>query len=186
MRKAIRRFRKTGIAGVSLRETARAVGITPMAVYHYFDGKEALIDAIVAAGFGVWDTYLVKAAAEPTPLARLRACLIAYRQFALDEPRFFELMMLTARPGIPEAPESLKHAPSAAYNTIMASLVELAPERDRAQVTELMLALWATAHGLLALHFTGRFGGADARFVATYDAVIERVLSALLQPGEQQ
>ena len=69
---AVRDFRKRGAAGVSLRAVARSVGITPMAVYHYFTDKDALIDAIVAAGFEVWDSYLMEAAAAPTALTRLR------------------------------------------------------------------------------------------------------------------
>ena len=157
-----------------------------MAVYHYFADKDALIDAIVAAGFDLWDSYLVEAAAAPTALRRVRAGLTAYRQFALAEPRFFELMMLTPRRGIPLAPASLANTPSTAFNTIMASAAELMAVSDRALATEMVLTLWATAHGLIALHFTGRFGGDDAVFEKSYDAVLERVLSALVPRRDDQ
>ena len=178
---AVRLFRKKGLAGVSLRRVAGIVGITPMAIYHYYEDKDALIDALVAHGFQIWEKYLEVAAREATPLGRIRGALRAYREFALAERAFFELMMLTPRRGIPRAPESLLVTPSPSFNAIVAS-VHLAM-RDGvlapADVAQTMLAIWAAAHGVIALHFTGRFGGDDAVFAAAYDGVIDRLIGAL-------
>jgi AcrR family transcriptional regulator len=44
---AVRRFAADGFRGTSVAAVARAAGLTPAAVYAYFDGKEALFDAAV-------------------------------------------------------------------------------------------------------------------------------------------
>ena len=44
---AERVLRREGLEGFSMRKLARQLGATPMAVYRYFPGKEALLDALV-------------------------------------------------------------------------------------------------------------------------------------------
>ena len=40
-----------GIAGLTMRALAQRLGVKPMAVYHYLDGKEQILDGIVDAVF---------------------------------------------------------------------------------------------------------------------------------------
>ena len=42
LERAISLFASAGFAGVSMREIAAAVGITPAALYHHFPNKQAL------------------------------------------------------------------------------------------------------------------------------------------------
>jgi AcrR family transcriptional regulator len=181
LKAALRLFRKKGLAGMSLRRVAEMVGITPMAIYHYYADKDALIDGLVAHGFRVWEGYLEVAARAPEPLDRVRAALRAYREFALAERQFFELMMLAPRRGIPRAPDSLLVTPSPSFNTIVTSVHQAMRDGDlaAADVGQTMLTIWAAAHGVIALHFTGRFGGDDAVFAAAYDGVLDRLITAL-------
>jgi AcrR family transcriptional regulator len=44
---AVQRFAADGFRGTSVAAIARAAGVTPAAVYAYFDGKEGLFDAAV-------------------------------------------------------------------------------------------------------------------------------------------
>jgi hypothetical protein len=52
----------------------------------------------------------------------------------------------------------------AALRTSMAS-----GELARGDPEELLLLVWAAAHGLVALHFSGRFGFDERRFRRAYD-----------------
>lgn len=47
LEEAVQRFAADGFRGASVAAIARAAGVTPAAVYAYFDGKEALFDAAV-------------------------------------------------------------------------------------------------------------------------------------------
>jgi AcrR family transcriptional regulator len=178
---AARMLRDDGVDALSLRRVAEAVGVTPMALYNHFDNKGALLDALVAEGYRRWEGYLARALGRRTPLGRVREGLRQYREFALDEPRFFELMFLTPRPGIPGAPASLADTPSATFNALAAAAAEAlggsaaAPSDPR----ETILLLWAAAHGLVALHFTGRFGGDPAAFRRAYDRALGTLLRLL-------
>jgi AcrR family transcriptional regulator len=147
-----------------------------MALYRHYADKDALLDALVADGFAQFEVVVQKAADEATPLARLRSLCEGYVEFALSRPRLFELMFLIPRPGVPPAPTSLQSSPSAPFTRIIASVHEamqagtIAAD-DPAQV---MLLLWSTIHGLVALHFSGRFQFDDAAFRQLASAQIDR------------
>ncbi len=79
-------FAKTGYEGVSMRDVAVAVGLTPAALYYHFADKEQLyVDAV---GYAFWKvTGVLKTAIEaaPTPLAQLEAIVsVATKMLAKD------------------------------------------------------------------------------------------------------
>ncbi len=49
-----------GLTGFSMRKVADAVGISATAIYRHFDGREALILAVVDEGFRRFGTYLYR------------------------------------------------------------------------------------------------------------------------------
>lgn len=67
-------FAKTGYDGVSMRDVAVAVGLTPAALYYHFSDKEQLYVDVVGYAFREV-TGVLKAAIEaaPTPLAQLES-----------------------------------------------------------------------------------------------------------------
>src|SRR5688500_6104847 len=118
LREARKIYERHGLPGLSIRRVSARVGVTPMALYRHYAGKDALLDALVAEGFAEWETYVARAADEPTPMSRVRAILAVYVEFALDHPRLFELMFLTPRKGIPPAPASLEPPPSPGFTRL--------------------------------------------------------------------
>jgi AcrR family transcriptional regulator len=178
---ALAHYRRDGLQALSLRAVARDVGITPMAVYRHYRDKDALVDALVAHGFALWETRLAEAAQGRTPHSRIVRALEAYAEFALDEPRLFELMFLVPRAKIPGAPGSLAVTPSPSFGILIASVHEAMQrgEMIHGDPTETILLAWATAHGLVALHFSGRFGHDAAAFRAVYDRTIRKLLKLL-------
>src|SRR6187551_245676 len=72
-------FLEAGESGLSLREVARRVGVSPAAVYRHFEGKEALTFAACTQGFEVFSSYLVRALSAPIPLDRALASCEQYR-----------------------------------------------------------------------------------------------------------
>jgi AcrR family transcriptional regulator len=170
-----------GLSGLSIRRVSARVGLTPMAVYRHFADKDALLDALVAEGFAEWETYVAKAADAPTPEARIRAVIRGYVAFALDRPRVFELMFLVPRRRVPTAPASLQTTPSPAFSRIIAALHEamqtgIIANDDPAQV---LLFVWSVVHGLVTLHFSGRFGFDDAVLWRMVDQQLDRLMRLL-------
>ena len=176
---AHRALRKQGPAGLSLRQVAGKVGVTPMAVYRHFRDKDHLLDALVADGFARWEGYLAEAVRADAPWARVERAFLAYAEFALAEARLFELMFMVPRSRVPLAPQSLSATSSPSFGIVIASFTEALGTRD---VADTLLLGWATAHGLICLHFSGRFGFDAERFRMEYARVIRRLLALLREP----
>ena len=181
LKAAERLLRTEGIQALSTRRVASEMGVTAMAMYRHFRGKDALVQALIAAGFERWEARLAEAVTAPEPRARIDNALRAYREFALDEPRYFELMFLLPRPGVPLAPDSLRSTPSPSFGGVIAAVQQCmaAGELAPGDPGQTILTLWALAHGLVALHFTGRFGFDASLFRRRYDESVSLLLTCL-------
>ena len=178
---AERLLRSEGVAAVSTRRVASAVGVTAMAMYRHFRSKDALVQALVDTGFARWELRLAEAVDTPNPRDKIVNAIAAYRDFALAEPRYFELMFLVPRPGVPLAPESLRATPSPSFAAVIAAVhaCMASGEFVPADPSQTILMVWALAHGLLALHFTGRFGFDEPLFRRRYDDAVRLMLDRL-------
>ena len=178
---AHRIHRTHGVAALSLRAVAREVGVTPMAIYRHFEDKDALLMALVEEGFAKLEAWFADALNTKTPMKAIERFLLAYAEFALAEPHAFELMFLIHRPGVPEAPASLRTSPSPSFEGAISAVQEAMETGDlkRGDPGETILTMWATAHGLIALHLTGRFGGKDDVFRPIYRRTVKRLLVML-------
>ncbi len=93
IRAARKILEKDGLAELSLRQVARAVGVSPAAPYHHFADKHALLTAVATLGFAALRSeMLMRMAKETDPVARLDASGVGYVVFAVDNPALFRLM----------------------------------------------------------------------------------------------
>jgi len=74
---AERIYQREGPSGLTLRSVASAVGVTPMAIYRHFRDKDALVQALVDAGFERWEQYLARAVDTRSPMKALERVLMA-------------------------------------------------------------------------------------------------------------
>src|SRR5688572_25895596 len=102
-----------GVAGLTLGEVARRMGIRPPSLYVYFDGKNALYDALFERG---WRELLdaVRAVEETRDGADLVADLVAaetaFVRWAVEHPAYAPLMFWRPVPGF--APSEEAYAPA--------------------------------------------------------------------------
>ena len=152
-----------------------------MAMYRHFRDKDALVQALIASGFDRWEARLAEAVRATQARERIANALHAYRDFALEEPRYFELMFLVPRPGLPLAPESLRATPSPSFAAVIASVQQCiaSGELIPGDPGQIILMMWSLAHGMMALHFTGRFGFDDILFRRRYDEATTLLLARL-------
>ena len=96
-------FASEGMEKASMSQIASRAGISKSLLYHYYPGKDALIEAIVIAHLETLETRLEEAGDPGAPArerlaALVRATLEAYRG-ADDEHK----VQINAGPGLPEA-----------------------------------------------------------------------------------
>jgi AcrR family transcriptional regulator len=80
---------EAGPDAVSLRETARRVGVSATAVYRHFANKNELLASVAADGFRELAAAMETAATGSDPLGGVG---LAYFDFALQKPGLFRLM----------------------------------------------------------------------------------------------
>ena len=179
-------FLETGVAGFSLREVARRVGISPAAVYRHFEHKEALITAACTQGFQIFSSYLVRALAAPTPLARLLAAGEQYRAFGLENPLDYRFIFMSPAEEVCPPPDPQVEPDLPQYSTFR-FLVDRVSEcvatgaLKPADPEPIAVFIWAHVHGLVSLRLSTHLGwlGDDQAFAEHYRDSVARLLSGL-------
>src|SRR5580704_13306161 len=96
---------KEGPEAVSMRRIAEAVGITPMAIYHHFPSREALLNTITDREFAKLLWYMQAQPLKGGFEDRLLAVLAGYVDYALARPRIFDFVFSRPRPGARQFPK---------------------------------------------------------------------------------
>ncbi len=125
-------FAKQGYSGVSMRDIARAVGITQAAIYHHFEGKNALYIAAVTWLFEKNTLGVSEQMAAITAPDKRLELLIETMMHALERDPRFRLIYMR------ELLENDEHklaaiaesAFTAFYEPLNKLMVELAPDKD--------------------------------------------------------
>jgi len=101
---------RDGAAALSLRSVARDLGMAPSALYRYFEGRDALLSALILSAYESLAAEAERAAAEAaarsadTGAERWKAVPRAVRTWALARPHEWGLIFGTPIPGY-RAPE---------------------------------------------------------------------------------
>lgn len=103
---AWRLARADGLAGLSLRELAREVGMRPQSLYSYFDCKNAIYDAMYAQGCRQFDEAQPRSELTGDLRADLKSIGAYFVRFCTDDPVRYQLMFQRTLPGFEPSPES--------------------------------------------------------------------------------
>jgi AcrR family transcriptional regulator len=150
---------------LSLREVARAVGVSATAVYRHFPDKAALMHALAQEGLRrLAEAQRAAAAAAGGGAAGFSATGRAYVRFALANPALFRLIF--ASPGAPTMAQGGPHDAATFLHDNAAA--QLPPGADERAVGIVALQAWSLVHGLAMLMLDGQ--------IEAEDALIDRVL----------
>ena len=183
-RHALRTIENDGLAALSLRDAARAIGVSPSAVYRHFEDKAALVAAVVGDGYARM-THAMETAARSAEQrgpagqearAALTAMGLSYVRFAAAHPSHFRAM-LDAPPAAAREPRDLL---GRAVERALGA--DLPPGERRAA----RRAAFAAIHGLAVLVATGHAGPRDpsthdARDPSAHDEAAREVLAMVLR-----
>lgn len=159
-----------GADAVTMRRTAKAVGITPMAIYRHYPDREALLNALADEGFRELAACLGRSRVSGTVEDRLMRLANIFLEHALENPRLFELMFLKPRPGARRFPEDFEAGASPTANFI-ADVVREGMQQGHFReddVWEIVFETGALSHGLIMLFLGGRTQMSAAQFRKFY------------------
>jgi AcrR family transcriptional regulator len=178
---ALKILEAEGESAVSMRRVASAVGITPMAIYHHFEDRRALLNDVVDREFQRYLTSIEAVPQRGSYASRLVNCMDSYIDYAFVHPRVFDYVFSEPRLGARQYPDDFRARRSPTMNPI-ADLVEKAMEAGflkRDDVWEVAMELWAHAHGYVTLYRGGRFSLSETEFRALVRRSMRRLIHGL-------
>lgn len=177
-----------GINGLSLRETAKAAGVSHTAPYRHFTDKEALLAAIAESGFDSLAEALLNTIEQhpDDPKEQLAEATATYVKLAVTRLEMHQLMF---GDGFDDEAmsETMLEKKQQTFNAL-SKIIENGQKKNifkKTETLELVIAAWSMMHGYTMLLTTGQLSESVtslmqieklARSVATYlvDGMAER------------
>jgi len=172
---------KQGPDAVSMRRIAGAVGITPMAIYHHFPNRDALLRSVVDKEFEEFLGYIGRLPVSPTMETHIVHIMDAYIDYAFARPHIFDYIFSKPRPDARRFPEDFRARHSPTLTPVADAVARWMEEGRLAKddVWEVALDLWAHAHGYVMLYRAGRFNLSQDEFKKLVHRSMRRLLHGL-------
>jgi AcrR family transcriptional regulator len=181
--------RTGGVGAVTVREVTRRVGVSPNSVYRHFADHRALVVAValaaqdeLAAAMRARIAALTANLSGPdAAVAQLRGVGLGYIDFAVSEPGWFELALLTFDPSAREAEPAVHVAEEVPvpFQLLLGALdacVEMgALSAQRREGAE--WPCWSAVHGFADIATRGPLQGLEA---GTLSLLGERVVDSIV------
>lgn len=197
-----------GTAALSLNAVAKKLGVTGPALYKYFRSRDELLTELILMGFDDVAAAVRAAVGQGAPRERLHALARAFREWAVANPRLFQLLAGTPSPGHEAPPESVLRArnvlgpflpvfaegrcrPGAeplreqmgkwmqGTPAVAEWVRAFAPEGDAATALTGTVMAWAQLQGVVSLEVQGQFAGVGHGGVALLDAVMDALADGM-------
>jgi AcrR family transcriptional regulator len=208
---ARRQMAKYGTAGLTLRGIARELDITAPAIYHYFPSLDDLVTALVMDAFSELADAMQRAGEAQVGECvgpKLKAGLMAYRAFALQNPVDFQLIYGNPIPGyqapfektaplarkpfiwlgrlVEEGRQSGELKISEAYEQIPASIEQhlegyrqMLGSQAPASLFYCLVVAWTRGHGMVMLELFNHSPAVIGDPAAFYEHEVDRFLASL-------
>lgn len=170
--------REEGVAGLSIREVARRVGMKAPSLYEYFDSKHAIYDAMFAEGYRTFREKFSDehGALTREPRAALKRRAREFVAFCAADPARYQLMFQRTIPGFEPSREAYAESVEA-YEEMRAAFASIGVDGQR------VLDLWtALTTGLAAQQIANDPGG--DRWLRLADEAVDMFLHQVLPKGQ--
>jgi AcrR family transcriptional regulator len=183
---ALRVLESEGVDAVTMHRVARELGITPMAIYHHYENREALLQLIVDDEILKLAAFGDRLAASPPHNSRMEQFVDAYLDYAFERQHLFDYIFNTPRSNVMKYPEDFRarRSPSLTPVADRVSAMMKAGQLRKGDVWEVTMQLWAHAHGYVTMYRTGRFDMDEKAFRAFYHRAVKRLFQGLAVPEE--
>ena len=168
-------FAAEGPSGLVVRRIAAAAGCSTMAVYHYFEGKPGLIEALYDEGHKRLSDAQRRWQFTDDPETDLRNTCFAYREVALSHPGYYQVMFGHRDSGFPQPSAGARARGRENYTQLIEAVRRWGEQSPL--VTDAASAahvLWACSHGMVMIELTGLAPRTDlaARYATAIDATM--------------
>jgi AcrR family transcriptional regulator len=172
---------REGPDAVSMRRVATAVGVTPMAIYHYFPNREALLSSIVDNEFGALLQFISRTPKFSSLESEMIHIMDSYIDYAFARPHIFDFVFAKPRSDARRFPHDFHARRSPTLNPVADTVARWMQRGDIKQddVWETALQIWAHAHGYLMLQRAGRFDLSPIAFKKLLHRSLKRLLYGL-------
>ena len=140
-----------GIDGLSVRAIAAAAGLSTIAIYSHFDGKQGVLDALYMEGFALVQSAVESVADVVDPRAAVMQGARNYLALAIEREGHYRLVF--GETGSSYAPtEVAQQAARDAFAALVSGVARLLPpSASLATQQRAALKLWALLHGYVSL-----------------------------------
>ncbi len=156
---ALQIFAEKGVEGLTMREVAARLGVSPMTPYRYFTDKDAMLAAVRARAFNDFAQALERAARRgKSAIEKSNAAGKAYQDFAFAHAEAYRLMFTVMQKDAEAKDPNLQRAAERARATMSYHVRQLIEEGIFEGDPELIgYVFWASLHGLVMLELSGNF-----------------------------
>ena len=152
---------ESGVDAVSMRKLADRVGVSRTALYHHFEGKQALLCALAEDGFvrqGQLLHSVMQNSSELAPREMLKRYIGAYIDFAVNNPASYGLMFGSEIWKSAGANDELTDVGRRAFKQYLSAIDNWQQQgiiSSRSDALSFAQVSWATLHGLSRLLIDG-------------------------------
>lgn len=150
---------KNGYRNISLRKIAREVGVSATSIYLHFENKDDLIHTLMEQAIDRLNDLLEKKAnREKDPIQKLEDLAHAYVDFALNNPREYQIIFLFSSDEMTRYPVEKFRKARRGYELVHAVLEEgvkqglITEEQPRLAA----YTFWAQLHGVMSVVLSKR------------------------------
>ena len=176
-------FAKEGFETVSMRRISAAIDYSPAAIYRYFKNKREILSTLRDDGFKqMVEQQEERVRLYPDPVERLKAGGMAYIQFALDDPDYFQLMFCTSCDEVDFDGELAKSSLKS-YDIFRSNVADCIKQGRFGDVNldVVVVALWSSVQGMAQLILSGRLDVVSEDI--DFKQLVDSALAFQLRPG---
>lgn len=179
---ALRVLEKDGPVAVTMRRIAKAVQVTPMAIYHHFPNRAALLKMITDQEFEKLAAFMdARQAGGRNGEGRLLRVMDYYIDYAFKHPKVFDYVFSQYRTDARRFPKDFRARRSPTMNRVADAVADAMTRKEirRDDVWEVAMELWAHIHGYVALFRAGRFALSEKQFRSLCQRSFKRLFDGL-------
>lgn len=172
---------KDGSSAVTLRRIAKQAKLTPMAIYHHYDGLPDVMRALVDREIQRYVKFIDAIPKRSSHEALLIRSADSYLEFALQHPKIFLFLFAEERAGSRQYPEDFRARRSPSLN-LLADAISAAMDDGylrKGDVWAITFQLWAQNHGYAMFYLSGRINLSKTAFFDVVHQATKRLLYGL-------
>jgi AcrR family transcriptional regulator len=170
-----------GAEAVSMRRVAAAAGITPMAIYRHYPGRQGLLDRVAELSFAELAASWEAKPRPPDARGRVAEGMRDLLDFALAQPQLYRYLFIEQRPSARHFPEDFRSGGSPTMNLLVVAIEDgiRAGAFHSDDAWEVALTAAALAHGLIGLYQVGRIRLSEPEFRDLFASSMGRLLDGM-------